>query len=230
MRINRHGLGVKSCYWRAVCSLLFIFQIPSGIEDVFSNRRKILAEDWAACMLLRDVAFFQTCCPIYIVWLQVCWKDRWGLGVLFRKDQRGQSSWSLGTKESGWFPVWRRGIHHRFPWTCGSFRPHSNFWSTDVILIFLCSVFSHPLGSDSATPWPAAHQASLSLTISQNLSKFKSIASVMPSHPLKPLCPSALNLCQHQGLFHRVGHLYQMTKVLGIHHQSLQWVFRVDFP
>ena len=42
---------------------------------------------------------FQTCCPIYIVWLQVCWKDRWGLGVLFRKDQRGQSSWSLGTKE-----------------------------------------------------------------------------------------------------------------------------------
>ena len=42
---------------------------------------------------------FQTCCPIYILWLQVCWKDGWGLGVLFWKDQRGQSSWFLGTKE-----------------------------------------------------------------------------------------------------------------------------------
>ena len=81
-----------------------------------------------------------------------------------------------------------------------------------------------------ATLWPAAHQVSLSLTISRNLSKFKSIASVMPSHPLKPLSPSAFNLSQHQGLFHRVGHLHQMTKVLELHHQSLQWVFRVDFP
>ena len=35
-----------------------------------------------------------------------------------------------------------------------------------------------------ATPWTAAHQASLSLTISQNLPKFMSIASVVPSSPL----------------------------------------------
>ena len=44
------------------------------------------------------------------------------------------------------------------------------------------------------TPWTAARQASLSLTISQSLPKFMSIASVMPSshlilwHPLL-LCP-----------------------------------------
>ena len=43
-----------------------------------------------------------------------------------------------------------------------------------------------------ATPWTAAHQASLSLIISQNLPKFMSIALVMPSshrilwHPLLP--------------------------------------------
>ena len=35
-----------------------------------------------------------------------------------------------------------------------------------------------------ATLWTAAHQASLSLTISQNLPKFMSIASVLPSSHL----------------------------------------------
>ena len=35
-----------------------------------------------------------------------------------------------------------------------------------------------------ATPWTAAHQASQSLTISQSLPKFMSIASVMPSSHL----------------------------------------------
>ena len=49
--------------------------------------------------------------------------------------------------------------------------------------------------SHSATPWTAAHQASLSLTIFLNLPKFMSTASVMPSsrlilwHPLR-LLPS----------------------------------------
>ena len=38
--------------------------------------------------------------------------------------------------------------------------------------------------SDSATPWTAAHQASLSLTSSQSLLKFMSIESVMPSNHL----------------------------------------------
>ena len=52
-----------------------------------------------------------------------------------------------------------------------------------------------------ATPWTAAHQASLSFTISQNLLKFKSIESVMPSHSLLPPSPPAFSLSQHQGLF-----------------------------
>ena len=56
-----------------------------------------------------------------------------------------------------------------------------------------------------ATPWPAARQASLSITISQTLLKLMSIESVMPSNHLilcRPLFPSppALNLSQHQGL------------------------------
>ena len=54
------------------------------------------------------------------------------------------------------------------------------------------------------TPWTAAHQASLSLTNTQSLPKFMSIASVVPSSHLILLTPSspyALNLSQHQGLF-----------------------------
>ena len=38
--------------------------------------------------------------------------------------------------------------------------------------------------SDSATPWTAAHQASLSITNSQSLLKLTSIKSVMPSNHL----------------------------------------------
>ena len=43
-----------------------------------------------------------------------------------------------------------------------------------------------------ATPWTAAHQASLSLIISQNLPKFMSIASVIPSRHLILWCPLLL--------------------------------------
>ena len=46
-------------------------------------------------------------------------------------------------------------------------------------------LFSPPVMSDSwQTPWTAAHQASLSLTISQRLPKFMSLASVMSSSHL----------------------------------------------
>ena len=40
-----------------------------------------------------------------------------------------------------------------------------------------------------ATPWTAAHQASLSFIISQSLSKFKSVESVMSSNHLILCCP-----------------------------------------
>ena len=43
--------------------------------------------------------------------------------------------------------------------------------------------------SDSATPWTAARQASLSITNSRNLLKFMPIESVMPSNYLILYCP-----------------------------------------
>ena len=77
-------------------------------------------------------------------------------------------------------------------------------------------------------PWPVACQASLSLTISQSLTKFVFIAS----HPVMPSSPSARSLSQHQELFQWAVCLHQMTKILELQlqHQSLQWIFRVDHP
>ena len=70
-----------------------------------------------------------------------------------------------------------------------------------------------------ATSWTAAHQASLSLTISWGLSKFMSIESVMPfihpSHPLPPFSPPALNLSQHQGIFEWVSFSHQVAQSIG---------------
>ena len=59
------------------------------------------------------------------------------------------------------------------------------------------------------TPWTAAHQASLSYTISQSLLKLMSNESVMPTSHLILLSPSppAFNLSQHQGLFQWVDSL-----------------------
>ena len=55
------------------------------------------------------------------------------------------------------------------------------------MLLFSCSVVS-----DSATPRCAAHQASLSFTISQSLLKLMSIESVMSSNHLVLCCPLLL--------------------------------------
>ena len=52
--------------------------------------------------------------------------------------------------------------------------------------------FSHSVMSDSATPWTAASQASLSIINSQSLLKLMSIKSVMPSNHLILCCPLLL--------------------------------------
>ena len=52
--------------------------------------------------------------------------------------------------------------------------------------------FSRSVVSNSATPWTAARQASLSITNSQSLHKLKSIKLVMPSNHLILCCPLLL--------------------------------------
>ena len=55
--------------------------------------------------------------------------------------------------------------------------------------------------------------------------------AIQPSHLLSSLSPRSLGLSQHQGLFQWISSSHQVANVLKLHlqHQSLQWVFRVDF-
>ena len=83
-----------------------------------------------------------------------------------------------------------------------------------------------------ATPWIAACQASLFITISQSSLRLMSIESVMPSSHLILLSPSppAFNLSQHQGLFKWVSSSHQVAKVLEfqLQHHSFHWIPRTD--
>ena len=84
------------------------------------------------------------------------------------------------------------------------------------------------------TPWTVAGQVFLSFTVSLSFLRLMSIESVMPSQPSHPMSPRhalALNLSQHQGLFRWVSSWQQVAKVLELQlqHQSLQWIFRIDF-
>ena len=86
------------------------------------------------------------------------------------------------------------------------------------------------------TPWTAAHQASLSFTISWCLLKFMSIELVMLPTILSSVFPlsSFFSLSQHQGLFQCVSSSHQVAKVLELPHQSfLEYSglisFRIDW-
>ena len=87
------------------------------------------------------------------------------------------------------------------------------------------------LGWLIATPWTAAHHASLSFTTFWSLLEPMSIELVVPSNHLILCCPLLLLPAQHQGLFRWVGSSHQVAKVLEVQfqHQSFQWIFRVDF-
>ena len=70
----------------------------------------------------------------------------------------------------------------------------NHYWFPDLDRYFVLQSLTHiqPL----AIPWTAAHQASLSFTVSQSLLKLMSIMSrdaIQPSHPLSSPSPPALN-------------------------------------
>ena len=89
-------------------------------------------------------------------------------------------------------------------WQWGDFGAVPSWCSSEVIVdcdpVHLCCLHLSPLDFQSlrhvqhfATPWTAAHQASLSFTISQSLLKLMSIELVMPAnHPI--LCHPLLLL------------------------------------
>ena len=102
----------------------------------------------------------------------------------------------------------------------------------------LLLLFSRSVMSNSATPWTAARQASLSITNSQGLHKLMSTKSVMPSnhlilcHPLL-LLPSIFPSIK---VFPNESALRKVAKALELQfqHQSFQWYpglisFRIDW-
>ena len=87
------------------------------------------------------------------------------------------------------------------------------------------------------TPWTAAHQTSLSSTVSWSLLKLMSIESAMPSNRLILCCPllhvpsvfPSIKVSSNEGLFQWADSSHQVAKVLELQHQSFQRVFRFDF-
>ena len=84
-----------------------------------------------------------------------------------------------------------------------------------------------------ATPWTAAHEASLFIAnnpeSTQTHGHWVSNA-IQPPHPLSSASPHALNLSQHQGLYKWVSSSHQVAKVLEfqLKHHSLQRNPRAD--
>ena len=78
----------------------------------------------------------------------------------------------------------------------------------------------------SATPWTAAHLASLSFTISGSLLKLMSIESVMPSSCLficRPLLLLPSVFPSFRIFSYNFGSSHQMPRVLELQHQSFQY-------
>ena len=90
----------------------------------------------------------------------------------------------------------------------------------------LCLILCNPM--DCSTPgFPVHHQLpKLAQTHDHWVGD-----TIQPTHPLTSPSPPTFNLSHHQGLFQWVSSLHQVAKVLEfqLHHQSFQWIFRVDF-
>ena len=81
--------------------------------------------------------------------------------------------------------------------------------------------------------WPTLQSHELQ-GLSQSLLKFKSIELMILSNNLILCSPFSFlpsSLFQHQSLFQWVSFLHEVAKLLELQlqHQSLQWIFRVDF-
>ena len=121
---------------------------------------------------------------------------------------------------------WRRGMQ-KWAQNCQAscfFKPE--FFFTDYLhyYIFSSVQFSRSVVSNSATPWTAAHQASLSITSFWSLLRLMSIESVMPSNHLIFCRPFLLLPSVFPSVRRRVSSLHQVAEVLEfqLQHQSFQ--------
>ena len=85
-----------------------------------------------------------------------------------------------------------------------------------------------------ATPWGAAHQASLSFTVLQSLLKLMSIESMMPSNHLVLCCllhfwPSTFLSIKVFSSKLNLHFRWPKHCSFQLQHQSFKWIFKVDF-
>ena len=128
-----------------------------------------------------------------------------------------------------WFDSWVGKMSWRRKWQpTPVFLPGESPWTQEPGRLQSISHFSSAQSLSCVqlfvTPWPAACQASLSITNSRSLLRLMSIESVMPSNHLilcRPLLPSILSSIR---LFQWVNSLHQVAKVLEfqLQHQSFQ--------
>ena len=183
-----------------------------------------IADDWkySKCLPNRGLVKLKLCLDHGILYLQKEWEGHLCTNIKWpsrytvwgKKDNKGQymvgKIWEKQyrlfaniCKKHSWKDTWKAGNT--------SYGKRTESGELRWELLFSCVWLF-------VTPWTAAHQASLSFTISPSLLKLMSIESVMPSSYLilSPLSPPALSLSQHQGLSQWVGSLHQMAKVLEV--------------
>ena len=111
-------------------------------------------------------------------------------------------------------------INHQYP-SSGVLTTVPTLWGTDWDQLQNSVLFSHPVVSDSATPWTAARQASLSFIISRSLLKLMSIESVMSPNHLSLCRPLLLlpSIFPSISVLSRVSSSRQVARVLELHLQ-----------
>ena len=122
-----------------------------------------------------------------------------------------------------------RGPKERGVWNSQGGRKDTFFSST---FLQLSSVLSLSRVWLFATPWIAAHQASLSITNSRSSLKLMSIESVKPSSHLilcRPLLllppiPPSIRVFSNQSPLHEVAKILEFQ----LQHHSLKWTPRTD--
>ena len=130
------------------------------------------------------------------------------------------------------FMLTKMWVIHRLTFTAMLFEIRLTrlaYFKTDVHML---SFEFSSVAQSCPTPWTAAHQASLSITIPWSLLKHMSIESVMPSNHLILCHPLLLPSIFPSIRVFSVGQFFtQVAKVLELQlqHQSFQWILRTDF-
>ena len=173
----------KAEYWK-----IYVFELRCW--------RRLLRVPWTARRLNQSI--LKEINPEYL-WKIWCWSvNIWppnAKSQLTGKDPDAGKDWGQEEKRTTEDEMvgWHHWLHgHEFEQTPGDSEGQGSLacyslwgWTQLIDWATIISVqFSHSVVSNSATPWTAAHQVSLSITNSWSLLKLMSIELVMPSNHL----------------------------------------------